>query len=426
MRTLAIGFAFVLIAASASAQSATDSRWTPWLGCWDLVVENARDGSPTADLPRPQRGSTTRGDLQPRVCVEPADGGGATFRTTVGDRTPIVQTIVADGSARSIADGECTGTQHAEWSHDGLRIFSRAELTCKGDTGPRRVSGLAILGAGSTWIDVQSVVVNGRDTYRVRRYRRQPSADSTTAQPGHRLTLDDVKEASAKVTPHTLEAALVETNSSFALSGQRLIDLENARVPEQVIDLMVALSYPKKFVVERTARADTGPAPLFGDPFGFDGAFGYPLWSDGFGLYSPFYGPYSSYYYSPFAYRSLGYSPYFSVGGGGFVVIDPDAVGGGAPNRPSGSGRVVDGLGYTRVRPRESEPTGSTQTSVSGISASSAGSSSSGGGGSTVSSQGFSSGGSSGSSSGGGSSSSGGGSSSSGGGGDGGRTAQPR
>jgi len=415
MRTLAIGFALALVATSASAQAAADSRWAPWLGCWDLVIENARDGSPADDLPRPQRGSTTRGDLRPRVCVEPAEGSGATFRTSIGDRTPIVQTVVADGTTRPITDTDCTGTQRAEWSRDGLRIFSRAELTCKGDAGPRQVSGLGMLGANSTWIDVQSIVVDGRDTYRVRRYRRQDSGSTSTArQPGRRLSLDDVKEASGKITPHALEAALVETSASFALSSQRLIELDEARVPEQVIDLMVALSYPKRFVVERTARADVGPAPIMDDPFGLGWAFGYPIWSDGFGLYSPLYGPYSSFYYSPYSYRYLqGYNPYFFNGGSSFAVIDG---GGSASPRPSGSGRVVDGLGYTRVRPRESEPTtqalGAPAVSGSGASSSSSGSS---GGSSTVSSQGFSNGG-------GGSSSGGGG----GGSDSGGRTAQPR
>jgi hypothetical protein len=417
MRTLAIGFALTFVATSASAQTAADSRWAPWLGCWDLVIENARDGSPADDLPRPQRGPSTRGDLRPHVCVEPADGGGATFRTTIGDRTPIVQTVIADGTTRPITETDCTGTQRAEWSRDGLRIFSRAELTCKGDAGPRRVSGLGMLGANGTWIDVQSIVVDGRDTYRVRRYRRQDSAGTSEArQPGRRLSLDDVKEASGKVTPHAMEAALVETNASFPLSSQRLIELDEARVPEQVIDLMVALSYPKRFVVERTTRADVGPAPIIDDPFGLGWAFGYPIWSDGFGLYSPLYGPYSSFYYSPYSYRYLqGYNPYYFNGGSGFAVIDG---GGSASPQPSGSGRVVDGLGYTRVRPRESEPTTSALGS-SGVS----GSSGSSGGSSTVSSQGFSNGG--GGSSGGGSSSSSGGSS--GGGGDsGGRTAQPR
>jgi hypothetical protein len=417
MRTLAIGFGLVLTAASASAQTTPESRWTPWLGCWDLVIENSRDGSPADELPRPQRGSSTRGDLRPRVCVEPADGGGATFRTTIGDRTPIVQTVVADGTARPISETDCTGTQRAEWSRDGLRIFSRAELTCKGDAGPRRVSGIGILGANSTWIDVQSIVVDGRDTYRVRRYRRASSDPNASRQAGRRLTLDDVKEASAKVTPHALEAALVEMNASFGLSSRRLIELDEAHVPAQVIDLMVALSYPQRFVVERTARADVGPGPILDDPFGLGWAFGYPVWSDGFGLYSPLYGPYSSYYYSPFSYRYLpGYNPYFTGGGG--LVFDGGGLGSPDP-RPSGAGRVVDGLGYTRVRPRESEPTSaSTQgfgsPGVSGSSAGSSGSSgsSSGGsssGGSTVSSQGFSNGGGGG-----------------GGGGDTGRTAQPR
>jgi hypothetical protein len=148
------------------------------------------------------------------------------------------------------------------------------------------------------------------------------------------------------------------------------------------------------------------PAPLIDEPFFLGWAFGYPMWSDAFGFYSPIYGPYSSYYYSPFYSYLPWYDPRY-FGGGGFIVIDGNGGGSGGPGQPSGAGRVVDGRGYTRVRPREAEPTSSAPGGRGSIASSRGSSSSSGGGGgsSTVSSQGFSSGGS---------------------GGDSGRTAQPR
>ena len=63
-----------------------------------------------------------------------------------------------------------------------------------------------------------------------------------------------------------------------------------------MIDLIVALSYPDRFVVERTARADVAPSvPLYDDPFFVGWAFGYPMWSD-YGFYSPLYGPYGPYF----------------------------------------------------------------------------------------------------------------------------------
>jgi hypothetical protein len=272
------------------------------------------------------------------------------------------------------------------------------------------VSGFSILGANGTWTDVQAVDVSGQQTVRIRSYRRlsevaQIGSGLTHANP---LTIDDVKEASGKVSARALEAALVETGSSFDLSGKDLVALQGAKVPGSVTDLMIALSYPDRFIVERR-RADTAPAMAFADdPFFTGWAFGYPTWWD-YGFYSPLYGPYSPYFYSPFYSYLPWYYPAYYYGGGGVIIVDPgggSGGGGGGQITPSGRGRVIDGVGYTRVRPREAEPTphgstGSVASSSGGSSSSSGG----GGGGGSVSSQGFSSGG---------------------GGGDGGRTAQPR
>jgi hypothetical protein len=254
-----------------------------------------------------------------------------------------------------------------------------------------------MLGPNGTWTDIQAIDVAGQESYRVRRYRRAGAATAGAAgTAGAALSLDDVKEASGKISSHALEAVLVETHASFPLSSGRLIELADAQVPESVIDLMVALSYPNRFVVE-TARVDRAPAVIVNDPFMF--GVGYPIWADSFGFYSPFYSYYSPYYYSPFAYSyAYGYNPFYF--NGGYAVIDAGGGGGsGRPDRPSGTGRVVDGLGYTRVRPRESEPTTASRQggTVGGDSGSSSSSSSSSGssGASSVSSGGFSSGSSS-------------------------------
>jgi hypothetical protein len=290
-----------------------------------------------------------------------------------------------------------------------LRLYARAELTCKADPGTRRVSGLAMLGPDGRWTDVQSVDIGGRESFRVRQYRRANDTRIASAPSGSALTLDDVKEASTKVSPRAIEAALVETRASFNLTSKRLLELQAAGVPASVVDLMVALSYPDRFVVERSASVDRARAPIIDDPFMLGWAFGYPIWSDVYGLYSPLYGAFSPYYYSPFAYPY--YRPYYGYGYGYGYVIDPGGGGGGAiPDQPSGRGRVVDGQGYTRVRPRESEPVATRNGGGSTAS-------STGGGGGSSSSSGGSSGGSSASPAG----------FSSGGGGDGGgRTAQPR
>ena len=43
------------------------------------------------------------------------------------------------------------------------------------------------------------------------------------------ITLDDVKEASGQVSARAVEAALVETGSTFNLSGKDLLALQDTR-----------------------------------------------------------------------------------------------------------------------------------------------------------------------------------------------------
>ena len=393
MKAFALGLAFVVLAIPASAQS-PDARWEPFLGCWELTADNVRDdapaGEPLANLPLTPRSRNTSG---PRVCVTRTADAGARFETTVRGQAAVDHTLIADGRDRPLNDKECRGTSRAEFSSDGLRIFTRAELTCDGDPGPRRVSGISLLATNGNWLDIQAVEIASRETVRVRRYFR---ADGEAAVPratlgASNLSLDDVKEAAAKVVPRALEAALVETNAGFFLSGKDLIGLDDAGVPDAVIDVIVALSYPERFVIERTARGGGGGGGgggMFDDPFMLGWAFGYPVLYDDFS--------YSPYYYSPFGFSRYGYRGYDTIIGGNGIAVAP------APTepQPSGTGRAVDGLGYTRVRPREILPA-SEQTAggvvpvptTSSSSGSSSGTASAGGG---YSSGGASSGGDSG------------------------------
>ena len=391
MKTSAYGLALLLLAVPAHAQNTGDPRWSRWIGCWELVTENSREGAPgPSGARRGQRTPAPADDTRPQVCVQTIENGGARFTTRVGTQTPIVQTVVTDGAGHPINEDGCTGTQRAEWSADGLRLYARAELTCKDDRGVRQVSGLALFGPDGRWVDVQAVDVAGRESFRVRKYRRANGAAELPRDSGTPLTLEHVKEALTKISPRAVEAALVETRASFDLTSKHLLDLDAADVPDSVVDLIVALSYPDRFVIERTASVDRAMSPIIDDPFAVGWAFGAPVWYD-------WYAPYSPYYYSPFGYP---YYPIYFPGGG--WVIDGGGGGGGGgggnlPQQPSGRGRAVDGHGYTRVQPRGAEPTplpsGSTASSSGGGGGSSTSSSSGSSSGGGVSSQGFSSGG---------------------------------
>lgn len=359
-----------------------DSRWAPWVGCWRLVTESNRQPAlDVADaMASAARRPARRGDPVV-VCISPGDQPQAVVQSTVVNEQPVLDvTVVADGIERPIVEPKCSGTQRAEWSQSGLQLFSHAQLACEAQA-PRTISTLSTLLAGPTWLDIQMVEVNGRQSVRVRRYQHagdHAAAGGLLPEPagGWRLaqsfTLDDVKEANGKVAPAVLEAALVETQSRFPLTSKRLIELSDAGVSEDVIDLMVALTFPKRFVVEH-GSSGWGPSGGFYSPWGWDDAFAM------LSLYAPF-----SYRY--WGYYDPGYNP-----GWGWVVVNPTPPGGGTSQSPV-EARVVDGRGYTRVHPRQPEPTplgglGSSGTMGDGSSSGSSGSSSG------VSSSGYSGGG---------------------------------
>lgn len=409
MKTLAsaVLVAAATLAAPAAASAQTD-KWSPWLGCWSLVTEDVHEGLGSAraaalsPLDAPLDAPLAPPESVPRVCVV-RSGNGVMTTTTAPGQSPVTESIEADGPPRPISDGECTGSERTEWSRNGKRLFAQAEVSCA-DQSLRMTSGLGLITSSGDWLDVRSVRIDGRHATRVSRYRRLTGVSTR----GSALTIDEIKEAAGKVSPAVLEAAIAETRPRLGVNKKALIDLANARVPVNVIDVIVATSYPEHFVVDSPQR---GPAP---DTFAYGAA------GSVYETYIP------TYYYSPFAYGYIGrYDPYqfpaawYPVGGGG----------GGAGDLPreSGTGKAVNGQGYTRIRPAESaqsrptntgrtsngQPTGGdnqpafvSQSGNSGSSSSSAGSSpppsSSPGGGdsgaaaSTASPQGFSSGGDSG------------------------------
>jgi hypothetical protein len=433
-------------AAVPSGSSRVDSRWTPYLGCWRLYQENLRSASvPVSDTMT--------------VCVAPStDSAGVTLTTYVGGRSVLAQTIIADGQSHPVSEADCQGEQRNEWSADGGRLFTHADVTCAGRP-KRTISGVTLMSKGATWLDVQATDVDDDSQVRIRRYQRaierpagvpelsadltgRAMADAQSAAAGT-MTLEDVIEASKKLSPAALEATLDETNARFKLNSRALKQLADGGVAPTVIDLMVAQSFPSEFHVDRRPTvAPSYPSVSMGSTTLLNGGmYGGAAASMAYPYYDPYYSYYS--YYSPFAYPYWGSGYYINnyyygrpayyrggplylgvpgdiitgggIGGGGSVVVNPGDAG----------GQVINGRGYTRVSPGsasspsssgagDSDPAQHSGSSPRGIRSSSPADS-----GSVTSSGGYSSGSSSSSPS-----SSGGGASP--GGDSGGRTAQPR
>lgn len=371
-----------LAMAGTPAVEEVDSRWVPWLGCWELVDDQRRE--PLVGEADPTKGEDV--PVRGLVCLHPApDGNGVTVTSMADGEAFLEETLIADGEKNPSAKGECSGWQQTEWSADGYRLFSSAELTCE-DNRKLTVSGLTMMVPRSTWVDVQIVESSAGRAVVIRRYR--PADDTEAVEAGvavlnseletqsyrsrlaitDPLSAEDIAEAASKVAPEALEAAVLEHEEGFALDSASLIELDEAGVRPGLIDLMVALSYPDQFVVDSGSGDTSG-----GSSFAFPGTY--------YGTGSA-YGYRRPYYVTPFSYYYW-YAPHHPR-----YVVNPVAV------REVRQG-MVSGRGYAQVKPRETGRRARARSGSGGsaVSGSSSSSSSSGG---SVSSSGYSSGGSSG------------------------------
>lgn len=315
----------------AQAQDGAGGPWTAWLGCWDLIQE--RDG--TAETPI---------QASRRVCLEAGDSDLAVDLTTqVDGEVALLQQIVADGRERELVEGGCSGVESARFSADGARLLVRSSLHC-GDR-PVVSSGITMLSSSQIWTDVQVSEVEGQREVLVRRYRRvEPAAPALDDQAllarvsrqaaGAPLDADDVIEALEWVDPAAVEAMLLEGDHGFEMNADLLLRLADADVPDNVVDLMVALSYPDYFRVDDADGQELERSEDRGYRTYGRGYWSYPWFA--YGYYDPYFAPF-------------GRGSYYYPGPGGFVVI-----GGGTRF----GGKVVRGKGFTRVQPTGNAPSG--------------------------------------------------------------------
>jgi hypothetical protein len=337
------------------APSPDDPRWSAWLGCWT-----------------PAPAARTEADTQ--VCIVPAaDGHGVRMLTFAGGVETLAETLVADGAPRTATENDCTGNRSTRWATTGARFFSTSSLRCAGQP-ELKSSGVAALIAANRWIDVRVVDSGGRQEVRTQRFWRSSSAPPPAVaavvaalQPVREqpvpTTADDVIDASATLPAVAVEAWLAESNARVPVDRRTLVHLSDAHVGANVIDLMVALAFPRKFEVLRTSSSRGGGFGVGA----LDGYFGAD-WNALADIYGIGYGCFALPY-------CFGYGGYYPVGD---WYEQPGGGGGGGEPVDTTHGQVVNGKGYTRVQVRE--PDHASSGSRSGSEGISTGGSSSDGG----------------------------------------------
>lgn len=390
------------LALPAGAQTGADAgSWSAFAGCWRPLSPDASLGARWSSVP--SAGA-------PTLCVVPTDrASAAELLTFAGDSIAARDTIDVGAAPRARERDGCSGNESAAWSSDGTRLYMRASYACaRGLT--QSSSGVLALSTGEELLDIEQTTRGAAKAVRVSRYVRVADPAQLPRELAARLTgagmefglsrsvasapltVAAIAELSRQVEPEVVEALLVEHGDHIAVDAKLLAALADAGVPGRITDMMIALSYPRRFAIasavpapqDRITANDRVPRTII-DP-------ALPGYSS---IYAPFgYGllGYSPYGYSPYRYGPYGYGGY-GYGGYAYGYYQPPIVivrtGPPAPH-----GRVVNGRGYSRgsdgetssgatAHPRSGSGSGSSGGSSSGSSSagsSSSGSSSSGGG----------------------------------------------
>ena len=366
--------------ASAAPVQPVDGSWLAWQGCWHA------QGDPVDNI----------------LCIV-TDGDAARILTVANGKIQAETRMSADGRARPVSLEGCSGTESAEWSADGQRIFARSDMICGGSV-HRKVTGIMAMPNAEEWLNVQAVKSGDQVVARTKRYvavepinapeslraqlqeNRLARETSRYAASAH-LDLDDIAEASHKTDSNVVSEWLTAMHQEFDLTGKNLTRLADQGVPAAVIDVVVALSNPEHFAVRAPEDRDD-EYPYRPRAYGSrDDCYGYSRYSPWLGATSSYdYGRYSygngnGCYYSPWGYDGYGWRssvPVIVVRGDGGEAAD------GAKVTRNGYSSGSNSKG--KARPRNDDGTAqpsrteaaSTRSSDSGHSSGSSGSSSSG------------------------------------------------
>ena len=363
---LAFGLLLVGMAPSLASAQDMDSRWLPWLGCWEA-----------ADA----------GQEAPMLCVRPnEEGNGVDLVTWTDGEIISTETIQTDGVPRQAQRDDCRGIEEARFSDDARRVYMSSQYTCDNGT-ERAATGLIAMINPMEWVDIKVVESQGQKVPWSLRYRLARS--SRVAEAGMenvvadravavkearilasaRLTADDLIEAAGKVDPEAVEALVVARGDPFDVNASMLTRLADAGLPPRVIDVVVAVSYPDRFAVKPGAVAVEAEAPARAAiPLSYGFGSRWSFWNPYF--YDPFYSGYMGmgYGYSPYSYGYGGYYGYYRPT---TVIVQPrPSVYTSGGRRVNGRGYVGSGSGSTRRAVPRSSTTGGSSSGASASAAS--------------------------------------------------------
>lgn len=244
-----------LYAQARTRSAATDSRWLPWLGCWQSdSVGDARSATPAT------------------TCVVPAAGSGNVDILTVrGGAVESRRRLEANGQPHRVSEQGCEGFESVRWSANGHRAYVRSDYTCAG--GGKGTSS-TLLGISSTgeWLHVaeirsgdgaivsvdrrHAVRVEGNVPAEIARLtgRLQLASATARAAAAAPISADEIIEALHGLDATFVRSWLLTSGQPFDLDQHQLVALARAGVPPMV--MQVVMSTPARYHDSLATAAD--------------------------------------------------------------------------------------------------------------------------------------------------------------------------
>lgn len=234
----ALALAIGALTISSTAASAQHPGWLPWHGCWRA------DGAPVTEL----------------LCIVP-DGAGVRMVTLESGTILGESRVITDGRARPVQQEGCSGTEQAQWSADGHRVFLSSDLVCEGGL-TRKVSGIFSITGLTEWVSAQSVTIDGKTATRSLRYTAVQTSNvpasllsALNTSPSVRvaareaalaaITEQDIDEAINFVDPAAVQEWLGATGQPYQLANET----QEPGVPSaSALELVGGVAYAEPYV----------------------------------------------------------------------------------------------------------------------------------------------------------------------------------
>jgi hypothetical protein len=331
-----------------------------WTGIWSFSDEIAYPKTTVEILPMP-------------------DGKGLQISRRAADQPEVKEVLIPDGSRQTVDKSNCTGWQSTNYIPEAGMIISSSEMNCK-DTGAFTTVDAKLILNADQMVDILQLKAAGETRIAARRLTLQrdlpPSNNAEPVNAGviarmnasQAWNLDTVIQLSKTVDAQVIEAALVEKRVVLDLNSKALKQLKNSKMPDGIIDLLVALAHPEKFLITQNGKAAFKPnvAAVSGN----SGRLNTPNYSYSYvpsvnyypglfyncynGLYPNIYGGFSCYnYYSALWWD---YPVYFSNRYNNGSSGSSGSSGSGVSTPSAGNnGQLSGGTGYVQIQP---QPTG--------------------------------------------------------------------